>query len=77
MAVEAFLSILGLYEQNNNIFMGMKVPTGINKDDVIKTILLECAELEFLYPEPGYAQLAITMWSNKEKDIWAELQKTK
>lgn len=76
MAAGAWMSILGLYEHDTNVFFGLQVPTGIQKSDVINTILLECAELEFLYPNPIIAQQAITLWSRKEQTVWRELQKT-
>lgn len=77
MAAEAWLSILGLYKNDINVFNGFRVPSGITKSDVVNTILLECAELEFLYPEPEIAEYAIRCWTNTEYPIWEELQKTK
>ena len=76
MAAGAWMSILGLYEHDNSIFNGMTVPSGVSTIDVVNTILLECAELEFLYPNPTIAKQAIRLWSNKEINIWKELQKT-
>ena len=77
MAAEAWLSILGLYNSHPNVFIGFRVPTGINRINVINTIIFECAELEFLYPEPEVAEFAITQWTTKEYSIWEELQKTR
>lgn len=77
MAAEAFLSILGLYNHNSHIFDGLRVPTGITRMTVINNILTSCAEFEFLYPEPDFAQNAITWWCDQEYPIWNELQKTK
>lgn len=77
MAAEAWLSILGLYKHHPNVFIGFRVPTGINRVNVINTILFECAELEFIYPEPEVAEFAITQWTTKEYSIWEELQKTR
>lgn len=77
MAAEAWLSILGLYEADENIFVGFRVPAGLTKSTVMQTILLECAELEFIYPQPNIARQAITLWTEKEYPIWEELQKTR
>lgn len=77
MAVGTLMSIQGLYEADPNIFFGFRVPSGILKSTVVNTILLECAELEFLYPEPSTAQAAITFWTEAEYPIWVELEKTK
>lgn len=77
MAVGAWMSIQGLYDADPNVFFGFRVPSGIMKSTVVNTILLECAELEFLYPEPRIAQRAITLWTEAELPIWTELEKTK
>ena len=42
------LSIMGLYEYDNNIFQGLQVPEGLNREAVINEILLQCAELEIM-----------------------------
>ena len=45
------ISPLTLYSYNNLVFDRMKpyIPTGIESDDVINSILLNTAELEVLY----------------------------
>lgn len=73
----ATMSIMGLYNYDSTIFDGMTVPEHVDKDTVRDTILLECAELEVLYPSAPAMKAAIEIWSRKELSIWAELQKTK
>ena len=44
------LSIIGLYEYDNNLFEGLQLPEGLSREAVINEILLQCAELEIMYP---------------------------
>ena len=69
----ANLSVLGLYEWDNSIFDLMQFPEGFSNDEkntVIQNILAECAELEFLYPNPTVARNIIGIWSKKEVPYW-------
>ena len=77
-----FLSIMGMYEYDNSLFDGLDVPTYtdknntlhvVNKTDVINSILLNCAELEVIYPEFDTIKLAIGVWSASEQDTWRKM----
>ena len=70
------LSIMGLYEYDNNIFQGLQVPTGLNREAVINEILLQCAELEIIYPNIDIMKLAITTWSIANQYTWQKLYDT-
>ena len=70
------LSIMGLYEYDNNIFQGLQVPTGLNREAVINEILLQCAELEIMYPNIDIMKLAITTWSIANQYTWQKLYDT-
>ena len=70
------LSIMGLYEYDNNLFQGLQVPEGVSKEHVINEILLQCAELEVLYPEINIMKLAITTWSVANQYTWQKLYDT-
>lgn len=70
------LSIIGLYEYDNNIFQGLQVPTGLNREAVINEILLQCAELEIMYPNIDIMKLAITTWSIANQYTWQKLYDT-
>lgn len=70
------LSIMGMYEYDNTIFDGLVVPSGINKNDVIDEILMQCAELEVLYPSWSIMKRAITIWSNSNQYKWNKLYNT-
>lgn len=70
------LSIMGLYEYDNNIFQGLQVPEGLNREAVINEILLQCAELEIIYPNIDIMKLAITTWSIANQYTWQKLYDT-
>lgn len=70
------MSIMGLYEHDNNLFQGLQLPEGLNRDAVINEILLQCAELEILYPDIDIMKLAITTWSLANQYTWQKLYDT-
>lgn len=60
----ATLTILGMYQFKDGLFNQLKLPDGINKDDVINQILLDGANFEILYSDFVFMQDAIGLWSN-------------
>lgn len=76
MARGAKLSIMGLYNYNPEIFSDLNVPEGIDKETVIDNILLECYDLELLYPSFNIMKIAIKNWSKVEQPIWEKLYNT-
>lgn len=73
MPNQATLSIAGLYSWDDHIFDQMVVPAGVNKQNVIDNILLECAELTVIYPDWEFMRNAIGAWSTKEQEIWQKV----
>ena len=73
----AWLSILGMYNYDESVFDGFRTPENVDKETTIQNILLECAELEIIYPEFETMKTAIKLWTDKEFAIWEELQKTR
>lgn len=80
-----WLSIRGIYEFDPTVFDGFESPTytdennnihTLNRDDVINNILLQCAELEVIYPEPITMKLAIGVWSASNQRSWNKLYKS-
>lgn len=69
----ATLSVMGLYQYNNKIFDGMVIPNGVDKELLINNILIECAELETLYPNDEIFKLVVDNWSAKELPTWEKL----
>ena len=73
--IAATLSILGLYNYDSTIFDNLVTPFEDNKN-LIQNILMECAELEILYPDADFMKFAIGAWSQKQLPIWTKLYNT-
>lgn len=73
--IPATLSILGLYNYDNSIFDNLVTPFDDN-DNLVQNILMECAELEILYPDADFMKFAIGAWSQKQLPIWNKLYNT-
>ena len=80
-----WLSIQGIYEFDPTVFDGFDSPTytdpdnvihTLNRDDVINNILLQCAELEVVYPSPTMMKFAIGVWCASNLDAWNRLYAT-
>lgn len=74
--MQAKLTILGLYNADDSIFDRMTLPEGISAEQVVDDIILECAELELLYPNWDIMELAIYRWSQKSQYKWEKLLAT-
>ena len=74
--MQAKLTILGLYNADDSIFDRMVLPEGISAEQVVDDIILECAELELLYPNWDIMELAIYRWSQKSQYKWEKLLAT-
>lgn len=70
------LSVYGLYQYDNTLFDGLKLPEGLLIDYLIPELLLELGVLETLYPDSEFMKAAITSWSAKELPVWEELYST-
>lgn len=66
------ISVMGLLTANEDLFTEMQLPSGIEKEDVINNILMECCELEVLYPDPAIMQKMIGLWSRKYLPGWTK-----
>lgn len=67
---EMMMSVEGLYTMEPDLFSGLQVPEGMVKQHVVDAILLECMELEVLYPRPETMKNMIGIWSTKELPTW-------
>ena len=72
----ANLSLLGLYAIDPGLFSSMSYPEALDFDTLTDNIMMECAELEVIYPDPGFMAAAIAKWSRKEVEIWNHLYET-
>lgn len=72
----AVLSILGLWTADNTIFDLLNVPEGVEKQKVVDNILLQCADVSFIYSNPNTAKYAIGLWSDKNALTWVKMYET-
>lgn len=73
MFTKATLSVLGLYNYDPDLFALMQIPEDLDGDVLVENILMECAELETIYPDPNFMKFAINSWSKKELPVWEKL----
>ena len=76
MSRGATLSVLGLYNYDSSLFDEMVYPSGFSDDEkqtVVGNILMECAELEFLFPDFNAAKQAIGIWSHLNVAVWERI----
>lgn len=73
----ATMSLLALYQYNDQLFDGLRVPEGVDRDTLVNNLLAETAEFEILYPDPEFMANMISVWSTKELPVWEELEKTR
>ena len=76
MGRQAWLSITGLYEYDPTIFDTMYVPSGMDKNVLVNNILVECAELEVLIPDPDIMKKVLGFWSKSQAAVWDKLFET-
>jgi len=76
---------MGMYEYDSTVFDGFDSPSytdeneeihTLNRDDVINNILLQCAELEVVYPSIQMMKFAIGVWSASNQRTWEKLYKS-
>lgn len=71
--MNATLSILGLYNYDNTVFDGLYTPPDLDKQTLIDYIMMECANLELLYPNFQLMKRLITSWAGARKHSWERL----
>ena len=67
------ISIWGLWTHDQTIFDDMAIPASIDGSLLVDNILLQCSELEILYPDAGFLKSAIAIWSKAELPTWDKL----
>lgn len=73
MYTKVTLSVLGMYNTDSTLFDLIHLPEDLDHDVLVNNILMECSELEVLYPNPSFLKFAIDNWSKKELPVWQKL----
>ena len=66
------MTLIGMYNWDDTIFSELVLPTGIDKDLFINSLLLQGGEFEVLYPDPDFMKNAIKIWGMKWFRTFAE-----
>lgn len=63
---KAKMTLIGLenycQRAGESLFSDLVLPAGINKDDVVNTILMRSGEFEILYSDPIFLKASISLW---------------
>lgn len=59
------LTLIGLYKVDNTLFDEMTLPSGIDKETFIDSLLMKSGEFELLYPDLDFMKSFIGLWSKK------------
>ena len=68
------MSLIGLYNYDDSLFDNLELPDGMDAELVTNNILMECAELEVIYPDFAFMKTAIGTWSANEVEIWKKVR---
>ena len=69
----ATMSIIGLYSYGSDLFDLMQIPDELDRQDLTDNILLDCAELEVIYPDHDFMKQAIGAWSRARYATWCRM----
>ena len=70
------MTIVGLYNYNNELFDNMQLPDGYDKDRLILTILERCGDFALLYPNYDFMKMMIGVWSQNCRYMFQTLLDT-
>lgn len=69
----ATLTVMGVYNWDSSVFDNFVMPNGMDKEQEIGVILMECAELELLYNRPDTFKQMVGIWSNVNVQNWQKM----
>lgn len=61
----AKITLLALNEIKPDLFDGLKVPEGADKETLVNNILIKASDFEVIYPNPDFLKSEIALWSSK------------
>lgn len=62
-----------MYQVQPTILDGLVLPPGLDEAVLKTNLLIECAELEVLYSDADFLEMAISAWSDKQLPTWRRL----
>lgn len=73
MRPDITISVRGMWQYDNALFDKLQVPVQIDKQDVVDSILFECAELPVVYINWDVLQGAIGLFSKRRLHSWERM----
>ena len=70
------VTLMGLYCYDNTLFDKVTLPSLINKDTLVETILLEYGDRQVIYANADFMREALSIWCKKHNKTfteWAEV----
>lgn len=61
----AEITLIGMYNYDENLFDSLTLPTGIDKELFINTLLMSKGEFGVVYPDPTFLRNMIGVWGQK------------
>ena len=74
--MQQLFSILSLYNYDDTLFDYVQFPQTLDHDKVVSSILLQCAELELLYPDLETMRTALVLWASSCARTWEKMEYT-
>ena len=74
--MRATMDLIAAYNYDSTVLDLLEVPEELDRDTLIKNLLMETAEREIIYTNLGFLKQAIGSWSKKNLGVWTELYKT-
>lgn len=74
MSLRSEMSVWGLYNYDYHIFLSLQIPDNLNREQFIHALLVECMDLEVLYPDPEFMRDAIRSWSLAMLHSWQQIK---
>ena len=70
------IDISGIYNYDSSIFENLALPEGVEKDQAVNSIIMECLEMPVIYSNPLQLKNLIRIWSRGLLYKWTTLYKS-
>lgn len=67
------VSLMAIYEYDNSVLDGLELPEEMDRNTLIKELLVNTAELSVIYSDPEFLKEMIEYWSLSRIEIWNNL----
>lgn len=67
------ITTIGLLQFDPDLFSRMQLPSGLDRDRLVDTLVERGGEFPVLYPDPDFMKHMIFVWSSNELPIWEAL----